>query len=196
MNVYPFIEAEKQGGQHVKRACELLRVSRAAYYADRADQPGARHREDAELTELITKVHQESKRRYGAPHIHAELRHRGHRHGRKRIARLMRAAGVRGGAPKRWKKTTIPDPATPTRADLICRDFSTNAAHINTRWCGDITYRTPPRAGCFWLPSWILPLAGWSGSPSPTTCALSWPPTRWPTPVSYTHLTLPTNREV
>lgn|GEM_PF-1031558 len=182
MNVYPFIEAEKQGGQHVKRACELLRVSRAAYYADRADQPGARHREDAELTELITKVHQESKRRYGAPHIHAELRHRGHRHGRKRIARLMRAAGVRGGAPKRWKKTTIPDPAAPTRADLICRDFSTNAAHINTRWCGDITYRTPPRAGCFWLPSWILPLAGWSGSPSPTTCALSWPPTRWPTP--------------
>lgn len=74
MNVYPFIEAEKQGGQHVKRACELLRVSRAAYYADRADQPGARHREDAELTELITKVHQESKRRYGAPRIHAELR--------------------------------------------------------------------------------------------------------------------------
>lgn len=59
MNVYPFIEAEKQGGQHVKRACELLRVSRAAYYADRDDQPGARHREDAELTELITKVHQD-----------------------------------------------------------------------------------------------------------------------------------------
>jgi transposase InsO family protein len=140
VNVYPFIEAEKQGGQHVKRACELLRVSRAAYYADRDDQPGARHREDAELTELITKVHQESKRRYGAPRIHAELRHRGHRHGRKRIARLMRAAGVRGCAPKRWTKTTIPDPAAPTRADLICRDFSTNAAHINTRWCGDITY--------------------------------------------------------
>jgi len=85
-------------------------------------------------------VHQESKRRYGAPRIHAELRHRGRRHGRKRIARLMRAAGVRGCAPKRWTKTTIPDPAAPTRADLICRDFSTNAAHINTRWCGDITY--------------------------------------------------------
>jgi len=61
VNVYPFIEAEMQGGQHVVRACELLRVSRAAYYADRDDQPGARHREDAELTELITKVHQESK---------------------------------------------------------------------------------------------------------------------------------------
>ena len=66
-------------------------------------------------------MHQESKDRYGAPRIHAELRHRGRRHGRKRIARLMRAAGVRGCAPKRWKKTTIPDPAAPTRTDLICR---------------------------------------------------------------------------
>ena len=51
---------------------------------------------DAELTEHIRQAHQASKGRYGAPRIHAELRRRGHRHGRKRVARLMRCAGLRG----------------------------------------------------------------------------------------------------
>jgi hypothetical protein len=56
----------------------------------------------------------------------------------------MRAAGLRGRTPRRWKKTTIPDPVATARADLIRRDFSVNAAAVNTRWCGDITY----------LPTW------------------------------------------
>jgi transposase InsO family protein len=52
----------------------------------------------------------------------------------------MRQAGLAGRAPKRWKKTTIPDPAATARADVIRRDFSTDAAKVNQRWCGDITY--------------------------------------------------------
>jgi putative transposase len=72
--------------------------------------------------------------------VHAQLRRQGRRHGRKRVARLMRAAGLRGRAPKRWKKTTIADPAAAARADLIRRDFTTDAANLNARWCGDITY--------------------------------------------------------
>jgi transposase InsO family protein len=43
--------------------------------------------------------------------VHAQLVRRGHRHGRKRVARIMRASGLRGRAAKRWKKTTIADPA-------------------------------------------------------------------------------------
>lgn len=140
MNIYPFIEAEKAGDHNVKRACELLEVSRAAYYAQRSDQPSPRAREDAELTEQITELHRESKGRYGAPRIHAELRRNGKRHGRKRVARLMSSAGIRGRAPKRWMKTTIPDPAAAARADLIRRDFTVDGAAINRRWCGDITY--------------------------------------------------------
>jgi hypothetical protein len=62
------------------------------------------------------------------------------RHGRKRIARLTRAAAMRGRAPKRWKKTTVADPAAAARADLIRRDFTAGAARVNSRWCGDITY--------------------------------------------------------
>jgi transposase InsO family protein len=138
--VYPFIEAEKQGSRNVKRACELLEVSRAAYYAARDGQPCDRDRQDSGLTVLIRAEHKRSKGRYGAPRIHAELRRQGHRHSRKRVARLMRQAGLAGRVPKRWKKTTIADPAAAARADAIRRDFTADAARINTRWCGDITY--------------------------------------------------------
>lgn len=136
MNVYPFIEAEKAQQRTLKRACELLEVSRAAYYAHRAGSVSARQRTDDELTDHIRQAHQASKGRYGAPRIHAELRRRG----RKRIARLLRAAGLRGRTPRPWRKTTVPDPAAAARADLIRRDFAVNAAAVNTRWCGDITY--------------------------------------------------------
>ncbi len=140
MNVYPFIEAEKAQQRNVKRACQLLEVSRAAYYAQRPATPSARQVADAALTEQIRQAHQVSKGRYGAPRIHAVLRRAGHHHGRKRVARLMRCAGLRGRAPRRWNKTTVPDPAAVARADLIRRDFTVNAAAVNTRWCGDITY--------------------------------------------------------
>jgi transposase InsO family protein len=72
--------------------------------------------------------------------VHAELVRQGHHHGRKRVARLMRASGLQGRAAKRWKRTTIADPAAAARADLIRRDFTVNAAGLNRRWCGDITY--------------------------------------------------------
>jgi transposase InsO family protein len=140
VNCYPFIEAEKAQQRNVKRACELLKVSRAAYYAARDGEPSDRERDDAALTAEIKTVHDDSKGRYGAPRVHAQLRTQGRRHSRKRVARLMRAAGLRGKAAKRWKKTTIPDPAAAARADAIRRDFTADASKINTRWCGDITY--------------------------------------------------------
>ena len=139
MNCCPFIEAEKAGRRNVAQACALLKVSRAAFYLYLAG-PSQREQEDTELTEQIKVVHEESKGRYGAPRVHAELRHRGRRHSRKRVARLMRAAGIRGRAPKRWRKTTIPDPAATVRADQIRRDFTADATKLNARWCGDITY--------------------------------------------------------
>jgi transposase InsO family protein len=139
VNCYPFIEAEKAGRRNVKRACALLKVSRAAFYAHLAG-PSQRQREDAELTGQIKAVHEESKGRYGAPRVHAELRCKGHRHSRKRVARLMRAAGIRGKAPRRWRKTTIADPAAAARADRIRRDFTADAGRLNARWCGDISY--------------------------------------------------------
>ena len=181
MNCSPFIEAEKAQQRNVKRACELLKVSRAACYAARDSQPCHRDREDAELTVLIKAEHKRPEGRYGAPRIHAELRGQGRGHSRKRVARLMRQAGLRGKAARRWRKTTIHDPAAAARADAIRRDFTTDAARINTRWCGDITYSPPGKAGSTWRPSPASPPAAWRGSPWRITCALNPWRTRWPT---------------
>jgi transposase InsO family protein len=139
VNVYPFIEAEKRGRRNVKRACELLKVSRAAFYSWLSGPP-RRAQEDADLAAKVQAVHEESRGRYGAPRVHAELRRRGQRHGRKRVARLMRQAGLTGRAARRWKKTTIADPAAAARADRIRRDFTADASKLDSRWCGDITY--------------------------------------------------------
>jgi transposase InsO family protein len=140
VNVYPFIEAEKAQQHNVKRGCQLLEVSRSAYYARHAG-PSRRAQQDAGLTEQIITVHEESGGTYGAPRVHAELREQGRRHSRKRIARLMRAAGRRGRAPRRWRTTTVPDPAgAAALPDLVARDFTVAADQVNTRWCGDITY--------------------------------------------------------
>jgi transposase InsO family protein len=143
VNCYPFIEAEKAGNHNVNRACELLKVSRSAYYTDRAN-PGSRHaRRDVELTEKIIEIHDKSKQTYGSPRVHHELRDQGQRCSRKRVARLMRQVDRYGRTPRRWKKTTIADPAAATRPDLIGRDFAIDPdqpAALDTRWCGDITY--------------------------------------------------------
>ncbi|MGR6320710.1 IS3 family transposase [Micromonospora soli] len=62
------------------------------------------------------------------------------RHGRKRVARLMRTTGIAGRCPRQWRTTTVPDPSAAARPDLVGRDFGTDAAATDTRWCGDITY--------------------------------------------------------
>lgn len=111
----------------------------SAYYAARVGKPSPRQHGDAELTEAISSVYEDSQGHYGAPRIHAELRRSKRRHGRKRVAWLMRAAGLAGRTPTRWKKTTVPDPHAQTRADLVGRDFTAAAWAINTRWCWDIT---------------------------------------------------------
>lgn len=140
MNVYPFIEAENKRHGNVARACRLMKVSRSAYYHHRSHGPSTRSRQDVALSAAIAEVHQQSGGTYGAPRVHAELKDQGRRHSRKRIARLMRHAELRGRTPKRWRTTTVPDPAATMPADLLGRDFATTARQVNTRWCGDITY--------------------------------------------------------
>ncbi|WP_165521968.1 IS3 family transposase [Micromonospora zingiberis] len=123
----------------MKRSCELLEVSRSAYYQHRSTGPSRRERDDADLTARIADVHADSAGTYGAPRVRAELATQGRRHSRKRVARLMRGAGLCGRTPKRWRTTTVPDPRAALAADRIRRDFTTCAAGVDTRWCGDIT---------------------------------------------------------
>ncbi|MGY1437100.1 IS3 family transposase [Streptomyces reniochalinae] len=150
MNINPFIEAEKQAGHSIKRVCELLKVSRAAFYCRRTGVPGARALRDAELSGRISEVHQASRGTYGAPRVHAALKREGTVCGRRRVARLIRAAGLTGRHCRRKHRTTVCDPAAPSRPDLVDRDFQPDPAAADTRWCGDITY-IPTHEGWLYL---------------------------------------------
>ncbi|WP_405774392.1 IS3 family transposase [Streptomyces sp. NBC_01538] len=165
MTVHPFIEAEKRNGHNVKRVCELLKVSRAAFYARRTDTPGPRAVRDAELTEKITEVHQRSRGTYGVPRVHAVLQQQGEECGRRRIARLMRKAGLQGRRRRRRQLTTISDPRAASRPDLLVRDFAPAPDALDTRWCGDITY-IPTEEGWLYMAT-VIDIAsrrvvGWS----------------------------------
>ena len=139
MTVDPFIEAEEVAGHSVQNACRLLEVSRAAYYQRRNGVPSHREVTDAEMLEQIAAIHAESKGTYGSPRIHKELGQRQVACGRRRVSRLMRAAGLEGRCKKRWRKTTVTDPDAELARDLIQRHFGP-CAEIDRRYVGDITY--------------------------------------------------------
>jgi transposase InsO family protein len=135
-----FIEAEEVAGRSVKHACGLFEVSRSAYYQRRRGIPSAREVADTELLAQITEVHDDSKGTYGSPRVHKELLHRGTTCGRRRVRRLMRMAGLEGRCKKRFRTTTIADPAAENEAvDLLRRHFGVNEV-LDTRYVGDITY--------------------------------------------------------
>ncbi len=77
---------------------------------------------------------------YGAPRVHAQLRQSASSAAGQRAARLMRELGLAGRYRRRRQRTTIPAPGADTRPHLIGRDFTPDAAGLDTRWCGDITY--------------------------------------------------------
>jgi len=139
MTVDPFIEAEEAAGHGALRACRLLEVSRSAYYERKKAIPSVRQVSDAELALKISEVHTDSKGTYGSPRVHKELGHRGVICGRRRVARLMRLAGLEGRCKKRWRKTTIPDPEAEAAKDLIQRHFGP-CQELDARYVSDITY--------------------------------------------------------
>jgi putative transposase len=116
----------------------MLDVSRAGFYAFQRRVPSARAQADAVLVGHIGAVHGESRGTYGAPRVHAELRFRGLRCGRKRIARLMRLVDLEGCPRRRRARTTIPDRALAPAPDLVARQF--RPAAENRLWVADITY--------------------------------------------------------
>ena len=138
MSRFRFIATEK-ANYSVVRLCSTLSVSTSGFYAWEQRQPSRRARADGALTDQIRDVHTDSHCTYGAPRIHAELRATGTRVGKKRVARLMRAAGLAGRCPKRFRRTTIPAVKTGAQPpDLVRRDF--NPAEPDRLWLSDITY--------------------------------------------------------
>jgi putative transposase len=132
----------------VATMCRLLGVSTSGYYAWHGRAPSAHAASDAALLERIREIHRTSRETYGAPRIHAELADQGHTVSRKRIARLMRNAGLAGISRRKGIRTTVRDPRARAAADLVERDFT---AEVPDRlWVADITY-IPTWAGFLYL---------------------------------------------
>jgi putative transposase len=122
----------------VATLCRVLGVSPSGHYAWRKRPASARAQADQRLLRQIRTAHAASQGTYGVPRIHAELREAGVCVGRKRVARLMRAAGIAGVSRRRFVVTTARDRDARPAPDLVERAF--RAAEPNRLWVADITY--------------------------------------------------------
>lgn len=142
MSIYRLIAAEETT-YPISLLCRVLRVARSGFYAWRSRPPSCRSVADATLTSTIRAIHTGSRGTYGVPRVHAELSDaHGVRCGRKRVARLMRRAGLVGVCRRRSVRTTRRDVAAAPAPDLVKRTFT--ADEPDRLWMADITY----------LPTW------------------------------------------
>lgn len=127
--------------------CEVLDVSRSAYYAWRKGEPSARARRDEELVPWVRAVFWKHCRRYGARRIADELVDLGQLCGPRRVAKLLKSQGLRAIQPKSFvPKTTDSRHGLGYSPNLLLE--SPGPTGINQLWVGDITY-VPLRGGVF-----------------------------------------------
>jgi putative transposase len=162
VRLFEFIDAEK-AYYPISLLCRMLKVSRSGYYGWKDRSPSKRDRENAALTVKIREIHNRSRRIYGYPRVHAELRALGVCCSRKRVARLMRKAGLQGCIRGCRKRTTRRDERAAPAPDLVGRNFAASAP--DKVWTADITY-VSTREGFVYL-AFILDVysrrvVGWS----------------------------------
>ncbi len=129
--------------------CRAVGVTRGGYWSWLRRRPGPRQQADVMLLADIRRIHKDKRRVYGSPRIHAQLQKEGHRCGRKRVERLMRANGIRAKQGKKHKPTTTDsDHALPIARNILNRQFV--RARPNDAWVSDITY-IPTAEGWLYL---------------------------------------------
>jgi putative transposase len=152
-----------QASCSVRTMSRLLGVSVSGYYAWSSRPRSKRAQSDEQLLAKIDCIYESSRRTYGAPRVHAELAAQGIRVGRKRVARLMREAGLHGASRRRRFTTTVRDATSRPAPDLVQRQFS--AEGPNRLWVADITY-VPTQAGFLYLAvvldAWSRRVVGWA----------------------------------
>jgi len=127
---------EHQAEYRITDLCRVAGVARSSYYAWRSRPLSPTAQANAALLVEIREIHEQSRRTYGAPRVRGQLRHRGHRVSRHRVARLMAADGLVGVHGRRkWRKGR--HPRMVPAPDLLQRDFS--AERSDLRWVADIT---------------------------------------------------------
>jgi HTH-like domain len=137
VTAFQFVSAH-QAIYGIASMCRVLAVSASGYYAWRQRPPSARVRADAELTTRIRAIHQYSRGTYGAPRIHQELMAADIHAACKRVARLMKAAGLKGASRRQSVVTTVRDRNARPAPDLVERNFVAPAP--NCWWVADITH--------------------------------------------------------
>ncbi|AXV06732.1 Mobile element protein [Euzebya pacifica] len=156
-----------QAEHAVATMARLLEVSTSGYYAWLSRPDSQRTIDDRELSERIRHHHAESRGTYGARRIHADLLAEGREVGVKRVARLMRNAGLEGVSRRRKGKTTRQDRASAAAPDLLERDFT--ATWPDQKWVADITY-VPTWQGFTYLAIvldvWSRRIVGWATAPT------------------------------
>ena len=152
-----------QAAHSVTTMCRVLGVSASGYYAWQQRDLSPRTRQDQQLLEQIRASHHRSRGTYGAPRIHRDLRAAGTRVGRKRVARVLKQAGLCGVSRRKWPVTTVRAPHRRPAPDLVQRAFT--ATGPNQLWVADITY-IPTATGFLYLAVvldvWSRRIVGWA----------------------------------
>jgi transposase InsO family protein len=158
--------ARHRGEYPVRLMCRVLGVSPSGFYAAQRRRPSARVQRDQVLRLQVHAAHTKSRRTYGAPRVHAELRAQGVPVAKKRVARLMREDGLMGLRPRCWVRTTDSQHAHPVAPNVLRRQFGVDQVGGPDRvWVSDLTY-VPTREGWLYL-AIVLELAsrrvvGWA----------------------------------
>lgn len=162
---FRFILAEK-ANHDVKLLCRVLEVSRSGFYAWCAREPSRRAQEDVELLDEIQEVFDQSRSTYGSPRVHEALKRTRPGLGRRRVARLMRRAGLRGRPKRRFVVTTDSAHDYEPAPNILDRQFDVDAP--NEVWAGDITYVPTDRGWAYLavvLDLFSRRVVGWSLAP-------------------------------
>lgn len=131
--------------------CDALGVATSGFYAARQRQQSARAATDEVLRVQVRAAHTRSRRSYGAPRVHRELRDLGMRVAKKRVARLMREDGLVARPRRRFIRTTDSNHGEPVATNRLARRFAVDeVGGINRVWVSDITY-VPTREGWLYL---------------------------------------------
>ena len=145
---YRFVAAERAAFP-VRMLCRIVGVAVSGFYAWRRRRPGRRREGDRRMSERIGVIFAASRRTYGSPRVHAELRAEGVRVGRKRVARLMREGGLAVARQRRRvPRTTDGRHDLPVAPNLLDRNFAVERP--DAVWLADISY-VPTGEGWLYL---------------------------------------------
>jgi transposase InsO family protein len=159
--VFAFIASQREAFE-VKRLCRLYRVSRAGFYAWLAREASARRREDRRLTKRIRSVFDQNRGAYGSPRVQRELANQGVRVSRRRVERLMRAAGLQARVVRVYRQHAKLHGHYAQHPNLLWR---TRAERADRVWVGDVTYVRVGRAWRFLamvMDQYSRRILGWS----------------------------------